>query len=83
MSCHGSHELLTHRDESIVLFVDVEVLDYALSQEVLKVFQAQRQVLDVSLSQFGSTFLDNDEWADESASISGDVDTVQLLVVVN
>ena len=83
MSRCWAHKLLVHSDVSIVLFVDIEVLNDTLAKEVLEVFESECQVLYVSLHQLGSALLANDQWPNKSASISSNVDAIHLLVVVD
>ena len=70
-------------DECVVLFVHIQVLDNALAKEVLEVFEAQRQVLNVLLRQLGPTFLANDQRSDETTSVRSNVHAVQLAIVVD
>ena len=83
MSRSWADILLIHSDVSIVLFIDIEVLYDALSEEVLEVFQPKCQVLYVSLHQLRSALLANDKWSYESPSIRSDVNAIHLLVVVD
>ena len=83
MSCGRANKLLVHRDVSIIFFVDIKVLYYALAEKVLEVFQPKCQVLYVSLHQLRFTLLANDQWSDESTSIRCDVNAIHLLVVVD
>ena len=75
--------LLIQCNVGIVLLVDIEVFDQALSEEVREVLQAEGQVLDVFLSKHWSSSLAHYEGPDKSASISGNVDAIQLVIVVN
>ena len=75
--------MLIHCDESVVLFVDVQVLNDAFSKEVLEVFQSKSQVLNVFLGQLRPSFLADYQRSDQSASICSDVDAIELLIVVH
>ena len=49
--------LLIHRYICIVFFVYVKVLQDALTQEVLEVFESKREILYMRLSEFNLSFL--------------------------
>lgn len=64
MCCHWLHSFLTHRNEGIIFFVDVKVLNDAFSQEVLEVFESECQILHVCLLEHRTAALTDDKWSD-------------------
>ena len=83
MSRSCTHSFLIHRYKRIVLFIDVKVLDDTLSQEILKVFQPKRQVMNMSLGQHWATALANDKWAHETTTICSNEHAIYLSIVVD
>jgi len=83
MCCDRPDCLLTHSDKSIVFLVDIKVLNDAFSEEVLEVFEAQRQILNVLLCEHGASTLAHDQGPHESATICRNEDTIDLPIVVD
>jgi len=75
--------LLIHSNKRVVLFIYIEILNDALPQEVLEVFQTECQILNVRLCKHGTAALANDERAHQASTICGDEHAIDLPIVVN
>lgn len=75
--------LFVERDEGVVFFVDIKVLNDAFFKEVWEVLKAQCQVIDVLLGEHRLAVRADNQWSHQSASIRSDVDTILLGVKID
>ena len=80
VSVHLCQGLLVQADQSVILLIHVQILDEAFPQEIIKVFQSKVQILNVTLLHLRSPSLHCEQWADQSASITGYVYAVLLVI---
>eukprot|EP00960_Hanusia_phi_P030335 748533-Hanusia_phi.AAC.1 len=71
----GADAMLVQGDEGVVLFVDVEVLDEPLLEEVGEGAAVAEHLLDVLVGHKRPAVLDDDERATDSTAVARDVDS--------
>lgn len=83
VSCALLDALLIQGNQSVDLFVHIQVLDDAFAQEVVEVSEASVELIDVLLGHLWAALLNNDQRPNEPAAICGNEYCIHLLILVN